>query len=76
MIQSGTEPTNVILPYKKTEDIYIEDLGKLPAKPFYSAVKWIFDKLFALIALIILLIPMLIIPWSFPCRKKKTQPLP
>lgn len=61
MITSGTEPKNVILPYGKTEDIYIEDLGKLPAKPFYSAVKWIFDKLFALVALILLLIPMMII---------------
>ena len=39
----------------------VETIKTLPPKPFYSAVKRIFDFLVALVALILLFIPMLII---------------
>lgn len=43
------------------EKIVVEKLGTLPKKPVYSAVKRLFDFVVALVALILLLIPMLII---------------
>ena len=56
-----TENKEIILPYEKVEEHYIEDLGKLPKKPFYSFVKRSFDLIVSLLGILIFLIPMLIV---------------
>lgn len=52
-----------ILPYDYAEDehYYVEDLGNVEKKPFYSFVKRAFDVFASLAALILLAVPMLII---------------
>lgn len=57
----GTETVSVILPYASDEEFYIEDVGVVESKPFYSFVKRAFDLLFALVFLLLLAVPMLII---------------
>ena len=56
-----TSLTEVILPYEKTGEYFVEQLGEIPKKPIYSAIKRIFDIFASAIALIILAIPMAII---------------
>lgn len=51
----------VILPHSTDEEFFVEDLGKLEAKPFYSFVKRLADIVLSFIALIVLAIPMGII---------------
>ena len=53
----------VIMPFKYAEDehYYIESLGKIKRKPFYSFVKRMFDFFASLIALLLLALPMLIV---------------
>ncbi len=55
--------TQVILPYEYREDehYYVEDLGEIKKKPFYSFVKRTFDIIVCSLALLIALIPMLLI---------------
>ena len=56
--------SDVILPFKKTEDIYVERIDYIKPKPIFSFFKFIFDKIFSIVALIILCIPMLIIAFG------------
>lgn len=56
-----TKKINVILPFSKTKEYYIESLGEIPKKPVYDAGKRVFDFVVSLLALIVLCIPMLII---------------
>lgn len=51
----------VILPYQKSGEYHIEDLGEVKLRPFYAFLKRSFDIAFSLVSLIILAIPMLII---------------
>ncbi len=52
----------VILPYEENEkEYFIEDLGKINKKFFYSIIKRIFDFILSLVAIIILIIPMVFI---------------
>ncbi len=61
-MQEINKSTEVIMPYEASaEEIYIEDLGKIKFKPFYSFVKRGFDILISLIGLIALIIPFIII---------------
>ena len=52
---------DVILPYQKSGEYHIEDLGEVKLNPLYAFVKRTFDIGFSLISLIILAIPMLVI---------------
>ncbi len=55
--------TQVILPYEYREDehYYVEDLGQIKKKPFYSFVKRTFDIVVCSLALLIASLPMLVV---------------
>ena len=55
------ENTTVILPYEACEEFYVEDLGEIEKKPFYSFVKRAFDIIFSILALLVLALPMAVI---------------
>lgn len=62
-VEESPTVATCILPYDYAEDehYYVEDLGEVERKPFYSFVKRAFDVTASLLALIVLAIPMLII---------------
>ncbi len=60
LIQEFTEQ-KVIIPFEKTGDFYVEDLGVIEPKALYNAIKRAFDVFASLFGLIVLLIPMVII---------------
>lgn len=62
--------TIIFLPYETREETYVEDLGELPRKPFYSFFKRLFDIIASLIGLIIMLIPMIIVAIIVKCTSK------
>ena len=51
----------VIMPfsYREDEHYYVEDLGKIKKKPFYSFIKRTFDIVFSFLGLIVMAIPMI-----------------
>lgn len=51
----------VVLPYEKTGEYFVEQIGDIPKKPIYTAVKRIFDIFASAVAMVILAIPMAII---------------
>ena len=51
----------VVLPFEKKGEYYIEDLGEIKRKFFYSVFKRIFDILVSVFALVLLAFPMLVI---------------
>ncbi len=51
----------VIMPYEIVSEYFVEELGEIPAKPIYTAIKRAFDIVGSIIALVLLFIPMLII---------------
>ena len=55
------ERQNVILPFEKRGEYYIESLGEMVDKPVYSFLKRTFDVVAAAAALVVLLVPMLLI---------------
>lgn len=57
----------VILPFEKSGDYYVEQLGEVLDKPVYSFFKRAFDITASGCALIILLIPLLIIALAVKC---------
>lgn len=63
MMNCASENTqmDVILPFHVENEYYVEDLGRIPSKPFYSFCKRTFDIVVSLTALLVLAIPMLII---------------
>lgn len=64
--------TGVILPFEKQGEYFIESLGVLKAKPFYSFIKRFFDIVISFLGLIVLAIPMLIISIAIKCSSKGT----
>ena len=62
----------VILPYEYAEDehYYIEDLGEIPKKPFYSFVKRIMDIFISFFGLIFAFIPMVVIAIIIKCTSR------
>ena len=60
----------VILPYEKTGEYFIEDLGKIEKKPVYDFCKRFFDIVASVFALVILLIPMAVISIGIKCSSK------
>lgn len=72
-VPSGsTTPCDVILPFEKEGVYYVENLGEVPAKPFYSFLKRVFDIVASGLALIVLAIPMLVIAVIIKCVSKGT----
>ena len=61
MIHEKTAEQKVVLPFEKKGEYFVEQVGKIPKKPFYSFIKRTFDIATSLIALIILAIPMAVI---------------
>ena len=51
----------VVLPFEKKGEYFVEQVGEIPKKPVYSAIKRIFDIFASAIALVILAIPMALI---------------
>lgn len=70
--ESQTTNEKVIMPFAYGEDehYYIEDLGILEKKPFYSFVKRAFDIVCSLGAMVLLAIPMLVIAVLIKCTSK------
>ena len=56
-----TQSDNVILPYEKSGEFFVEDLGEVKDKFMYAFLKRTLDIVCSLVGLIILAIPMLII---------------
>jgi len=72
-VASASEmPVSVVLPFevKKGEEYYIEDIGKIAKKPFYSFFKRLFDILFSLFALSLLIVPFIIVAIIIKCSSK------
>lgn len=63
----STSNENVILPYEKTGEYFIESLGDIDEKPVYAFFKRALDIVFSASALIILAIPMIIIAIAIKC---------
>ena len=63
---------DVVMPFEYAEDehYYVEDLGVLPKKPFYSFVKRAFDICVAIFGLMFCALPMLIIAIAIKSSSK------
>ena len=61
------ESINVILPYEKSGEFFVEDLGEVKDKLLYAFLKRSFDIIGSLIGLIVLAIPMLIVAVAIKC---------
>lgn len=59
VIEKTTE--EVIMPFEKNEEFFVEDLGEIARKPFYSFLKRATDIFVSFFGLILLGIPMLIV---------------
>ena len=61
--ETETQESAIIMPFEYGEDehYYVEQLGQIKKKPFYSFLKRTFDIVASLIGLIVAAIPMLII---------------
>lgn len=66
------EKTKIILPfeYAADEHYYVEDLGEVEKKPFYSFVKRSFDIVVSLLAMIALALPLLVVAVVIKCTSK------
>ncbi|MBO5702762.1 MAG: sugar transferase [Clostridia bacterium] len=60
----------VIMPFEKKEEFFVEDLGIIEKKPFFSFVKRMTDILVSFFGLLILGVPMLIIAAAVWCTSK------
>lgn len=74
-----TEQTNatasekeVILPCDCREEYFIENLGQVENKPFYSFSKRAFDIIFSIVFMVLLALPMLVIALLVKCTSKGT----
>lgn len=63
---------SVVLPFEveKGEEYHIEQIGKLRKKPFYSFFKRLFDIVFSLIALSLLILPFITVAIIIKCSSK------
>lgn len=66
LVDNSIQSTNksaIILPYKYEDDehYYVEDVGKIKEKPFYSFVKRVFDILACSAALMVCALPMIVV---------------
>ena len=72
LAQSQGKKEDVIMPFTYGEDehYYVESLGKIKKKPFYSLIKRLFDFFSSLIALTLLAVPMLVVAIVIKCTSK------
>lgn len=70
--KTDTTVEDVVMPFEYAEDehYYVEDLGVLKKKPFYSFVKRAFDIVASFCGLVICALPMLIIAIAIKCSSK------
>ena len=61
VLEKPERTVQVILPFEKDGEYFVEDVGALPGKPVYSFLKRTFDIAASAVALVLLAIPMLII---------------
>ena len=52
---------NIIIPFERDKEYYVESLGVIERKPVYDFFKRVFDIVMSALGLIILFLPMLII---------------
>ncbi len=71
-IADKDKTAKVVLPFEveKGEEYYIEPVGKIRRKPFYSFFKRLFDILFSLICLSILIVPFIVVGVIIKCSSK------
>ncbi len=74
IIETEMQEPTIIMPFEYGEDehYYVEQLGQIKKKPFYSFLKRTFDIVASLIGLIIAAIPMLIIAILIKLSSKGT----
>lgn len=71
--QTGEERVEKVeLPFevKEGEEYFVENLGKVKRKPFYSFCKRLFDFFVSFIGLIVLFLPLIIIAIAVKCSSK------
>lgn len=71
-VQANVDTTekDVILPCECNEEYFVEDLGQIDKKPFYSFVKRVFDIVFSLVFAVLLALPMLVISILVKCTSE------
>ena len=71
-VDSNKKTEKIILPYEYKEDehYFVEDVGEIASKPFYSFVKRAFDIVACSFALLICLVPMLIVALAIKLTSK------
>ncbi len=65
-----TAEQKVIIPFEKTGDFYVEELGVIEPKRVYNLIKRIFDVLASFFGLVLLMIPMVFIGIAIKCSTK------
>lgn len=72
IVDSNKKTEKIILPYEYKEDehYFVEDVGEITSKPFYSFVKRAFDIVACSFALLICLVPMLIVALAIKLTSK------
>jgi len=72
MSEETANEKSVIMPfsYRDDEHYYVEDLGVIKKKPFYSFVKRSFDIVVSLLGLIVMALPMLVIAIAIKLNSK------
>lgn len=68
--EQKSNETDVILPFAVEKEYFIDSVGKLPRKPFYSFVKRAFDIFVSLVGLIVAFPFILIIALIIKCSSK------
>lgn len=61
---------DVILPFERHKEVFIESLGEVPKKPFYAFVKRAIDIVVSLFAMVIMFIPVAISGIIIKCTSK------
>ncbi len=68
--KTGTGEAEFIMPFKEKSEYFVEDLGTLKPKPFYSFLKRALDISVAFFGLLVLWLPMLIVAAIVWCTSK------
>ena len=68
--KNNTTDNEVIMPFEKKHEYFIEDLGKIPPKPMFSFVKRFFDIAVSFTGLLVLWLPMLILAIGVKCTSR------
>ena len=69
-IHINSQTASVIMPCEIEKEIFVEPLGTVSKKPFFSFFKRLFDIVFSLLALCLLFVPMCVIALIVKCTSK------